>query len=98
MGGETSIGGGRCQNQDEKHPMDTRQERSGGRLWEAWVASPSSWELVVTFHASLAVSKLGVNSQQASNVPAQPQVGGREGSASTITTNITTTVAARPTA
>ncbi|EDM02011.1 IQ motif and Sec7 domain 3 [Rattus norvegicus] len=40
-----------------------------------------------------------VNSQQASNVPAQPQVGGREGSASTITTNITTTtVATRPTA
>lgn len=78
--------------------MDARQERSEGRLWEAWVASPSSWELVVTFHASLAVSKLGVNSQQASNVPAQPQVGGREGSTCTITTNITTAVAARPTA
>lgn len=78
--------------------MDGRQERSEGRLREAWVACPSSWELVVTFHASLAVSKLGVNSQQASNVPAQPQVGGREGRATTATTNITTAVAARPTA
>lgn len=77
--------------------MDGRQ-KSEGRLREAWVASPSSWELVVTCHASLAVSKLGVNSQQASNVPAQPQVGGPEGRATTATINITTTVAARPTA
>lgn len=40
---------------------------------------------LVTFHASLAVSKLGVNSQQASNVSAQPRAGGREGSAGATT-------------
>lgn len=33
---------------------------------------------LVTFNASLAVSKLGVNSQQASNVPAQLRPGARE--------------------
>lgn len=33
---------------------------------------------LVTFNASLAVSKLGVNSQQASNVPAQLCPGARE--------------------
>lgn len=36
---------------------------------------------LVTFHTSLAVSKLGVNSQQASGVPTQLRAGGREGSA-----------------
>ncbi|XP_034367582.2 IQ motif and SEC7 domain-containing protein 3 isoform X1 [Arvicanthis niloticus] len=47
---------------------------------------------------AMAGEKAAESSGEASNVPAQPQVGGREGSASTITTNITTTVAARPTA
>ncbi|XP_063142471.1 IQ motif and SEC7 domain-containing protein 3 isoform X1 [Rattus norvegicus] len=48
---------------------------------------------------AMAGEKATESSGEASNVPAQPQVGGREGSASTITTNITTTtVATRPTA
>lgn len=33
---------------------------------------------LVTFNASLTVSKIGVNSQQASNVPAQLRPGARE--------------------
>ncbi|XP_051011244.1 IQ motif and SEC7 domain-containing protein 3 isoform X2 [Acomys russatus] len=51
---------------------------------------------------AMAGEKAAESSGEASNVPAQPQVGCREGSASTVTTNIitttTTTVAARPTA
>ncbi|XP_052028614.1 IQ motif and SEC7 domain-containing protein 3 isoform X2 [Apodemus sylvaticus] len=47
---------------------------------------------------AMAGERAAESSGEASNVPAQPQVGGREGSASTITTNITTAVAARPTA
>ncbi|NP_001398607.1 IQ motif and SEC7 domain-containing protein 3 isoform 3 [Mus musculus] len=47
---------------------------------------------------AMAGEKAAESSGEASNVPAQPQVGGREGSACTITTNITTAVAARPTA
>ncbi|XP_031239148.1 IQ motif and SEC7 domain-containing protein 3 isoform X2 [Mastomys coucha] len=47
---------------------------------------------------AMAGEKAAESSGEASNVPAQPQVGGREGSTCTITTNITAAVAARPTA
>ncbi|XP_059112860.1 IQ motif and SEC7 domain-containing protein 3 isoform X2 [Peromyscus eremicus] len=47
---------------------------------------------------AMAGERAAESSGEASNVPAQPQVGGREGRTSTATTNITTTVAARPTA